>query len=142
MLSVSNITHGPTPDRVYHTSRMRIGSVYGKMEQLTRLDLSLGELGTKHISLIYENTVKGCSLRRFAAERAISQGLVKDLVVTEADVTELPPAFRFDLIMLFNDLKDGKTKAIKANGWKYQACTCSSDRRDKNDGSGEVEPAS
>ena len=87
-----------------------------------RLELGLAGLGRNHISLIYDNTVKGCSLRRFAVERVIFQGEVEDMFATEADMTECPAAFCFDLIMLLNDLKDGKVKAIKNNGWKNLGC--------------------
>ncbi|KAL8796367.1 MAG: hypothetical protein Q9195_001274 [Heterodermia aff. obscurata] len=88
----------------------------------TKLDLSNKGLSMKIISLIYENTVKGCSLRRFAVERAIFRGSIVDMFGTEADIAKLPPAFCLDLILLFNDLKDGKVKAITANGWKRLGC--------------------
>ena len=81
-----------------------------------------GLVSREYINLIYGNTFKGCSLRRFAVERAVFGGAVKAVFVTEADMAEFPPAFCFDLIMLLNDLKDGKVKAIKGNGWKSLGC--------------------
>lgn len=88
----------------------------------TKLDFSPAQLARKHISLIYENTVKGCSLRQFVVERAVFRGDINDIFVTEAHVIEVPSAYCFDLIMLLNDLKGGKVKAITENGWKKLGC--------------------
>ena len=88
----------------------------------TRLDLSIARLGRRNTSLIYKNTIKGCSLRRFAVERAAFRGAINDLFDTEAHMRELPSAFSFDLIRLLNDVKDGKVEAIKENEWKNIGC--------------------
>ena len=93
------------------------------MDTLKRsLDANRARLERDHISLIYENTVKDCSLRRFAVERAIFRGEISELFATEAQMMSFSTAFCFDLIMLFNDLKDGKVKAIKENGWNKLGC--------------------
>ena len=88
----------------------------------TKLDLSNARLARKYISLAYENTVKGCSLRQFVVERAVFRGLIDDIFVTEAGMMELPPAFNFDLIMLFNDLRDGKVEEITQKEWENLGC--------------------
>ena len=87
-----------------------------------RLDPSLTRLDREHISLIYKNTVKDCSLRRFAVERAVFRGKISGMFITAAHMRKFPAAFCFDLIMLLNDLKQGKVKAIKENGWKNLGC--------------------
>ena len=87
-----------------------------------RLDSSLTRLDGEHISLIYKNTAKDCSLRRFAVETTVFRGKISGMFITAAHMRKFPTTFCFDLIMLLNDLKERKVKAINKNGWKNPGC--------------------